>query len=98
MQNLGISLVFAAVLILNFAEPALAQTGSDIFKRAACDILGPVLTGSFGAMISVFAGVFALVAAVTGSYRGAWALLFVSVGAFLAKNVVGVLFSGVQNC
>lgn len=99
-RHLGLALFLlgASLLVLSGAELALAQTGGEVFGSAATNIACQVMPGKFGAMLSAFAGLFALVAAATGSYRGAWALVFVSVGAYIFKEFVQILFPGAVNC
>lgn len=92
----------ALVLILGHLVPALAQPnpggggaggdGGDIFAKAAKTIVGEIATGAFGAMATVVTGALAIVAAITGSYRGAWAILFVSIGLFILEPLCKLLF------
>ncbi|HMO17834.1 MAG TPA: hypothetical protein PKA63_06935 [Oligoflexia bacterium] len=96
-RKLGLSdiLLFAQVSIFHsfiFSGEASAQQGSEIFKNAACNLLGPVLTEHFGAMITVLAGAFAIISSVVGSFRMAWVLVFVSVGTFIFPELVEVFF------
>ena len=88
----------AALLLLGTGETVLAQTGGEIFQDAVGNIACNFMPGSFGAMISAFAGLFALIAAATGAYRGAWALVFVSVGAFIFKEFIQILFPDSVSC
>jgi hypothetical protein len=84
------SVMVVAVFVLS--EPAFAASGDGIFKEAAFNIVCKVLPERFGAMLSAFAGIFALVSAVIGNFRGAWALVFVSVGCYIAGDMVNQLF------
>ena len=68
--------------------------GQQIFAQAACGILFQVLAEDFGGMLTVIAGSLAILASVTGSFKGAWALVFVSVGSFVYPHTVSVLFPG----
>jgi hypothetical protein len=83
---------FVPIFIFCMNSVAMAQTGGEIFEQSACGILGDVLAADFGAMITVIAGSLAILASVTGSFRGAWALLFVSVGSFIFPDTVKLLF------
>ncbi|MFN8391905.1 MAG: hypothetical protein U0136_16570 [Bdellovibrionota bacterium] len=85
-------IVGACLLSFGLHDIAAAQEGSEIFKDATVNLACHVLPGKFGAMLSAFTGMFALVAAATGNYRGAWGLVFVSVGCYIAKELVGILF------
>ena len=92
-RNLCLScVIIAAVLLLGY-ERAFAASGEGIFKDAAYNIVCVVLPHDFGAMISAFAGIFALVSAVMGNFRSAWALVFVSVGCYMAADLVNQLFN-----
>lgn len=93
-------LIFLGILIISggLLDVSLAETGGEVFKSAASNIACKVITGKFGAMLTIFAGIFAIVAAAAGSYKGAWALLFVSIGAFIFKEFVSILFSGSIEC
>ena len=74
------------------ADGAFAQEGGSVFEKAACNLLTEVLTKDFGAMVTAITGLLAIVAAAAGSFKGAWALIFVSVGAFIYPALVKVLF------
>ena len=99
-RNAGLVLVVFGALLLHFglADLAFAQTGGEVFQDAAVNLACNVLPGKFGAMLSAFTGIFALIAAATGAYRGAWALLFVSIGCYIAKEFVAILFPNTVNC
>ncbi len=79
-------------ILLNFGfiSPSFAE--QDIFGKYACKLYSDVLENNFGAMLTVVTGALAIVASIVGSFKGAWALLFVSVGCFVAKTLVSVLF------
>lgn len=74
---------------------AFAAEGEAIFKEAAGAIVIKILPGSFGATVAVVTGILALVSAAVGSYKGAWALLFVCIACRLAQNFVELLFPAV---
>jgi len=89
------SLRISGLLLLTicfFSNLAMAQTGGQVFQQSACAILDRVLAQDFGALITVIAGSLAIIASVTGSFRGAWALIFVSVGSFIFSDIVHLLF------
>ena len=96
----GVLLCALGVGLLSFGltDLTLAQTGGEIFQDAATQLACVVMPGKFGALLSTFTGIFALIAAATGNYRGAWALVFVSVGAFIFKEFVAILFGDSVNC
>lgn len=86
-------LTLAMVLVnTSTADWAAAQEGASVFEKYACSILGDVITGDFSAMITAITGVLAIIAAAAGSFKGAWALLFVSCGAFIYPALVKVFF------
>lgn len=90
-QQLIILSLFAIALL---PDAAFAQTGGQIFQSAACGLLDKVLTKDFGGMVTTIAGSLAILASVTGSFKGAWALVFVSVGCFIYPHTVDLLFPG----
>lgn len=94
MQNSRLinSFYLLGLFVLFSAEPVAAQQGGQIFKDAACNLLSQVLTKDFGAMLTVLAGLFALISSVVGAFRMAWVLVFVSVGIFIFPKFVYVLF------
>ena len=94
LATLGLYAVGLTMLCLVAVEPALAQQGGNIFQTAACNILEEVLKKDFGAMITAITGLLALIAAAAGSFKGAWALIFVSVGSFIFPGVVAMIFPG----
>ncbi len=85
-------------VLLNFGLISIssAAEGGDIFREYACKLYSDVLEHNFGAMITVVTGALAIIASIVGSFKGAWALLFVSVGCFIAKTLVQVLFPGME--
>jgi hypothetical protein len=85
-------LVITLLSVVLLPESAFAQEGANIFKDAACNLLGAVLTEYFGAMLTVLAGTLAIISSVTGSFRMAWVLLFVSVGIFIFPELVETFF------
>ena len=82
-------MTFLLVLLVSDVH---AQQGGKIFETAACNLLGQVLTQNFGAMLTVFAGLFAIISAVVGSFRMAWVLVFVSAGIYIFPEFVELLF------
>lgn len=90
--SLGLYAIGAVLICSALIEPALAQQGGGIFQTAACNILEDVLKKDFGAMVTALTGILALVAAAAGSFKGAWALIFVSVGSFIFPDMVAMLF------
>ena len=91
-----VGLITAGVCVFLFIGEAHAQQGGKIFETAACNLLNQVLAKNFGAMLTVFAGLFALISAAVGSFRMAWVLVFVSTGIFIFPRIVELLFT--LNC
>lgn len=79
-------------LYVFISTPLHAQQGGQIFKEHACNLLDEVLTQDFGSMLTVLAGLFAIVSSVVGAFRMAWVLVFVSVGIFIFPKIVSMLF------
>jgi hypothetical protein len=59
----------------------------------AINALFTYLEGSFGALIMVMSGIFAIVSAAFGNYRAAFGLFVVAVGAFVLRSFVGTFFN-----
>jgi hypothetical protein len=90
--------VFLAVCFVNIlaADSAFAQQGGSFFEQAACSLLYKVMQKDFGAMVTALAGLFAIIASAAGAYKGAWALVFVSVGCFIYPAIVEAFFPGLK--
>ena len=90
---------FACVIaLLCTVDSAFADPGYDDgakFKEVCNKSLKYLSDDGFGALLSAGAGLGAVIAAATGSFRAAWGLLVVSVGAFILKNYVELWF---QEC
>ena len=86
--------ICSIIAIIAYTQPAFSQTGSEIFAEAGCGLLYKVITQDFGALLTVLSGSLAILAAVQGSFKGAWAMVFVSVGSFVFPITVGLLFPG----
>lgn len=85
-------LLFASLAVILISSTVNAETGSEIFRTAACNLLDNVLTKDFGALMTVLAGVFAIFSAIVGSFRNAWILVFVSVGIYIYPTIVARFF------
>lgn len=90
--RLNSSIIFIVVICLT-STPAFCQQGGQIFKTAACNLIDQVLTKDFGSLLTVLAGLFAIVSSVVGAFRMAWVLVFVSVGIFIFPKIVTMFFS-----
>lgn len=90
--------LFGMLLTLSgSSEMAHAQaTGDSIFKESACMILQKGIQGTFGAMLTVIAGMIAVTASILGAFKAAWACVFVSVGAFIFNKFVEIFFPGLD--
>ncbi len=83
--------IFLTVLFAT-STACFAQDGAGIFEKAACNLLDQVLAKNFGSMITVVAGVIAIISSVVGSFRTAWVLVFVSVGIYIFPSIVKIFF------
>lgn len=91
LENKNLIVTFALILLLaSTSDDAYAQGKG--FKEAAQGLIKLLGEGKFGAMLTAVTAALAIVAAVAGSYKGAWAVLFVSVGSFILKGLVQVFF------
>ena len=92
MRKSVIVKISVLIFLIMFSSNVFAATGGDIFKNAACNLLKQVLTKDFGALMTVLAGLFAILSAIVGSFRQAWVLVFVSVGIYVYPYIVGKFF------
>lgn len=89
--------VTAALAVLSLAaiDPAFAQGGYDGQKFGdICEKTFGYLEGGFGALLAAVAGIGAIVASAAGGFRVAWALVVVSVGAFILREYITIFFTG----
>ena len=85
-------LVLFFLMLFSSSSLVLAQDGAGIFENAACNLLDEVLAKNFGSMLTVIAGVIAIISSIVGSFRTAWVLVFVSVGIYIFPNIVKIFF------
>lgn len=95
-QYIALSTGFCAASLWCWADPASAQSFNDIRISQAVNALFTYLEGSFGILIMVCAGLFAIISAAIGQYRAAIGLLMVGVGAFILRSVVSTFFNDVN--
>lgn len=91
-RHAGLSLFLLGVGLLYGGASELAHAGSGTYGQA-CDGLLQLVEGTFGALITAAAGVGAIVASAVGGFKMAWALVVVSVGAFILRSFI-TLFNG----
>ena len=83
------------LLLLCSADLSLAQAGYDEEKfGVVCDSVFQYLEGGFGALLAAVAGMGAIIASAAGGFRVAWALIVVSIGAFIIREYNGLFFPG----
>lgn len=92
------TLLFAlGVLLLSVgtAGAVFAQgdtTGGGLYQ-AACGFLLGFIEGPFGALITVGAGIGAIIASAVGGFKMAWTLVVVAVGAFILRAWITLFFA-----
>jgi hypothetical protein len=87
------SLVAGAVLICcGLADNAFAY--DDSLWGDACGRVLAYIQGGFGGLLSAVAGIGAIVASAAGGFRMAWALIVVSVGAYILGEYIDIFFKG----
>lgn len=92
--NPSLVLFGLGVLILLGGMNELAEAqGNAGTPREACGRLLSYIEGGFGALLAAAAGIGAIVAAALGGFKAAWALVVVSVGAFILRAYI-TLFQG----
>lgn len=99
-QNLLLASFGLLILLGGASEVANAQLGGGGVGAPrsgtagqACNTLLGYMEGSFGALVAAAAGIGAIIAAAVGGFKAAWALLVVSVGAFILRSYIS-LFNG----
>ena len=109
-QNAGISITlwaernantllfwFGVLLVgLGTTNLAHAQSNNVLYYEACIRLLG-LVEGPFGALVTVAAGVGAIISSAVGGFKTAWTLVVVAVGAFILRAYVSLFFGGCQN-
>lgn len=88
-------LVLASLVVLATSDTAFAQGQTNHPRyNQACNLLLGLMEGSFGALVTVAAGVGAIIASSVGGFKMAWTLVVVAVGAFILRAYVTLFFAG----
>lgn len=89
-----IPMVLTALLVLMLPECGWA-VGEVNHERyfAACNFLLGFIEGPFGALVTVGAGIGAIIASSVGGFKTAWTLIVVAVGAFILRAWVTLFFA-----
>ena len=88
-----------ALLYFGMAEYSLANIGTGriiVDDSRLIEVLRAILElleGSFGALVMVGAGVFAILSAAFGQYRAALGLLIVAIGCFTLRSFISTFFN-----
>lgn len=96
-ESFGPFAVCAAIIglvVLGTSEEASAQITNHPRYSEACNRLLGLMEGGFGALITVAAGVGAIIASAVGGFKMAWTLVVVAVGAFILRAYVTLFFQG----
>lgn len=82
------------IFLLMLPEPgwAAGQVNHDRYFAACNNLLG-FIEGPFGALITVGAGIGAIISSSVGGFKTAWTLVVVSVGAFILRAWVTLFFA-----
>ncbi|MFN8392807.1 MAG: hypothetical protein U0136_21115 [Bdellovibrionota bacterium] len=69
-------------------------------RKIDCSVDGlfKLIEGSFGAMLTVTAGLGAIISAAMGAYRAAVSMLVVAVGSFILRALVSLFFGTFAEC
>ena len=89
-----VCLLVTGIVVLGMNDSASAQVAGDAKYRDACNRLLGLMEGSFGALVTVAAGVGAIIASAVGGFKMAWTLVVVAVGAFILRAYVTLFFAG----
>lgn len=85
--------LFGVLLVsLGSNELAHAQADSGDYTEA-CGRLLALIEGPFGALITVGAGVGAIIASAVGGFKMAWTLVVVAIGAFILRAYITLFFA-----
>lgn len=85
--------LFGMTLVsLGSGELAQAQANAAEYTEA-CGRLLALIEGPFGALITVGAGVGAIIASAVGGFKMAWTLVVVAVGAFILRAYITLFFA-----
>jgi hypothetical protein len=84
-----------ALILIGSSELAQAQGTKAHLYNEACSRFLSLIEGQFGALITVGAGLGAVVASALGGFKSAWTLVVVSVGAFILRSYITLFF---QEC
>lgn len=90
----GFALVYFGSV--NYAFAALGDGHIIVDDSRLIEVLRAILAyleGSFGALIMVGAGVFAILSAAFGQYRAALGLLIVAIGSFTLRSFISTFFN-----
>lgn len=86
-----------ALLGVGLSHDATAYTAQAVYNddrvAEATDVILTYVNGTFGALIMVTAGVFAIMSAAFGQYRAALSLLVVAVGSFILRSLISTWFN-----
>lgn len=90
-------LIFALTILLPSASAyAQVQRPDTMITVGLCNVLA-LTNGSFGAALTIVAGLVALIGSAMGSYRAAMSVLIVAAGTWLIQPVME-LFFGIAIC
>ncbi|MFN8391906.1 MAG: hypothetical protein U0136_16575 [Bdellovibrionota bacterium] len=93
--NLPLALCIAAgIAFIAFGSAESAYAFDDSKFGVICGRTIGYIEGGFGALMSAIAGIGAIIASASGGFRMAWALVVVSIGAFILHEYVDIFFSG----
>lgn len=86
-----------ALLGAGLSSDATAYTAQAVYNddrvAEATDVILTYINGTFGALVMVAAGVFAIMSAAFGQYRAALSLLVVAVGSFILRSLISTWFN-----
>ena len=81
--------------LLCIPAPGSAIGFNDVRVSQAVNMMFIYVEGSFGALVFVCAGVFAILSAAVGQYRAALALLVVGIGGFILRSILSTFFNDI---
>ena len=85
------------IFLVCFGAAGAVYAQGDIFGlgryNTACSYLLGFIEGPFGALVTVGAGIGAIIAAAVGGFKMAWTLVVVAIGAFILRAWITLFFA-----
>jgi hypothetical protein len=92
--GVGVALLTIGLLSHVYAQGYTEQaTYNDHRIAESVDVILTYITGTFGALVMVSAGIAAIISSAFGQYRAALGLLVVALGSFILRSLISTWFN-----